>query len=221
MFKENSILGGAVAAALLASLCCIGPLLFVLLGVSALGAAAYFETARPYLMGAAVLLLAVAFYWIYFRRRNTSCAPGDNCAIKPVGRASRIGLWIASLAVLVFASLPYFAGPLAAKISEKQTVSKLSEQEACCDARMSNGDAATALIPAAVMKTATFKVEGMTCVSCETTIQLALEHTPGVRRTQVSYERSEAVVEFDPQKTTLTKLRDAINSTGYTVKEGN
>ncbi len=57
-------------------------------------------------------------------------------------------------------------------------------------------------------------------MSCETTIQLALERTPGVRRSQVSYERGEAVVEYDPQKTTLTKLRDAINSTGYTVKEG-
>ncbi len=206
MLKENSILGGAVVAALLASLCCIGPLLFVLLGVSAFGAAAYFEAARPYLMGFAVLLLAAAFYWIYFRQRNTTCAPSDDCAIKPVGRASRIGLWIASLAVLVFASLPYFAGPLAAKISERQTTPN---------------DETAPLLQAAGMKTATFKVEGMTCVSCETTIQLALERTPGVRRTQVSYERSEAVVEYDPQKTTLTRLRDAINSTGYTVKEGN
>lgn len=221
MVRENSILGGAVVAALLASLCCIGPLLFVLLGVSAFGAAAYFETVRPYLLGAAVLLLAVAFYWIYFRRRNTTCAPGDDCAVKPVARASRFGLWVASLAVLLFASLPYFAGALASKISEKQTVSEETEQEACCISRTSNDETGTPPIPAAGMKTATFKVEGMTCVSCETTIRLALERTPGVRRSQVSYDRSEAVVEYDPQKTTLKKLRDAINSTGYTVKEGN
>ena len=70
------------------------------------------------------------------------------------------------------------------------------------------------------MQVATFKVEGMTCVSCETTIQLALERTPGVGRTEVSYDRGEAIVEYDPQKTTLNKVRDAINSTGYTVKEG-
>lgn len=220
MFKENSILGGAVVAALLASLCCIGPLLFVVLGLSSFGAATYFEAARPYLMAAAVGLLAIAFYWIYFKRRETACASGEVCAVKPVGRASRIGLWIATLAVLIFASLPYFAGPLAAKISEKEIVDEQNEQGACCVAGMSNDEAGARLLPAAGTKTATFKVEGMTCVSCETTIQLALEQTPGVRRSQVSYDRGEAVVEFDPEKTTPAKLRDAINSTGYTVKEG-
>ncbi len=66
----------------------------------------------------------------------------------------------------------------------------------------------------------TFKVEGMTCVSCEITIRLALEPASRFRRSHLSYDRGEAVVEYDPQKTTPTKLRDAINSTGYTVKEG-
>ena len=221
MLKEDSILGGAVVAALLASLCCIGPLLFVLLGVSAFGAASYFEAARPYLMAATVSFLAIAFYWIYFKRRETACALGEVCAVKPPGRASRIGLWLATLAVLIFASLPYFAGPLAAKISAKKTVDQQTLGEACCGARMSNDETGTPLIPAAGMKIVTFKVEGMTCVSCETTIQLALERTSGVRRSQVSYDRGEAVVEYDPQQTTPTKLHDAINSTGYTAREGN
>src|SRR3982751_920243 len=112
MSKERSIIGSAVIAAFLASLCCIGPLLFVVLGVGTFGAAAYFESARPFLMGSAMLLLSVAFYWIYFRRREVTCAPGEACATKPVSRASRVGLWVASLAVLIFALLPYVAGPL-------------------------------------------------------------------------------------------------------------
>src|SRR5215210_1294401 len=107
MNKERSIVGGAVVAAFLASLCCIGPLLFVLLGVGTFGAAAYFESARPFLMDGAVMLLAVAFYWIYIRRREVTCAPGEACEATPINRASRIGLWVASLAVLIFALLPY------------------------------------------------------------------------------------------------------------------
>src|SRR5215212_10123720 len=101
--KKRSVLSGAVVAAFLASLCCVGPLLFVLLGIGTFGAAAYFEPARPFLMGGAVLLLAVAFYWIYIRHREETCAPGEACATNPVSCASRIGLWGASLAVLIFA----------------------------------------------------------------------------------------------------------------------
>jgi copper chaperone CopZ len=217
MMKEKAVIGGALSAGLLASLCCIGPLLFVLFGVGAFGAATYFEKARPLLMGGSILLLAVAFYWVYFKRQKVSCEPGEVCADKSVSRASRIGLWTASVAVLTFAALPYFAGPLAAKIEEKKIVSEQSNKEECCVAHVSGNE--TTITPAAGMDVATFKVEGMTCVSCETTIKLALQRTPGVRRTEVSYDRGEAVVEYDPQKTNHNKLRDAINRTGYTVKE--
>src|SRR5215216_1450737 len=170
MIKEKSVVGGAVVAAFLASLCCIGPLLFVLLGVGTFGAATYFEKARPFLMGSSVLLLAVAFYWVYFRRREEACAPGEACATKLVSRASRIGLWVASVAVLAFAALPYFAGPLAAKIGEKKPGPReqaaQTEQADCCVARTSGSTVSTApLKPATGMETATFKVEGMTCVS--------------------------------------------------------
>ena len=34
----------------------------------------------------------------------------------------------------------------------------------------------------------------------------------GVRRAEVSYDRSEAVVEYDPRKVTPEKIRDAIRS---------
>ncbi len=62
MREERLAVGGAIITAFVASLCCIGPLLFVVLGLGAFGAAATFETARPYLLGLAVLLLAFGFY---------------------------------------------------------------------------------------------------------------------------------------------------------------
>ncbi len=46
--------------------------------------------------------------------------------------------------------------------------------------------------------------------------------TPGRRLSaKASYDRGEAVVEYDPRKATPSDLRNAINRTGYTVKEGN
>jgi copper chaperone CopZ len=124
--------------------------------------------------------------------------------------------------------MPYIAAPLAARLGGKkeqppaaavvQTEAQ-SDKDECCVARGVSG-AASSIVPVAGMRTATFKVEGMTCASCEVTIKLALERTPGVERAAVSYDEGSATVEYDPKKTTPAKLKAAINSTGYPVKEG-
>lgn len=201
MREERVASGGAVLAALAASLCCVGPLVFVLLGLGAFGAAAAFESAHPYLLGAAALLLAFGFYRAYFNRAAVSCAPGDACAMKPVNRAGRLTLWIAAAAVLAFALSPYYAGALARRVTAGPVPTGAA--------------AASDQQPAAK---AAFKVSGMTCAGCEETIKLALEKTPGVRSSEVSYDRGEAVVEYDPKLTTVEKIRDAISATGYTAE---
>lgn len=195
--KEKLATGGAVAAAAAASLCCIGPLIFVVLGLGAFGAAAALESLRPYLLGAAVLLLAFGFYRAYFRRPEAACAPGEACAASPVSRATRAALWVAAFAVLAFALSPYYAGALARRLSPKATA---------------------AVAPQPTTARSTFKVTGMTCAGCEVTIKLALEQTPGVRGSEVSYDRGEAVVEYDPGVTDVTKIQKAIDETGYTCE---
>jgi copper chaperone CopZ len=191
-----------VAAALAASACCVGPLLFVFLGLGAFGAAAALESARPYLLSAAVLLLAFGFYRTYFRRAE-ACAPGEHCSTPAVSRISRVSLWLATAAVVAFAFSPYYVGALADCLRPARQL----EAERAATRQTSPAEAAPAR--------ATFKVTGMTCASCETTIRLALERTPGVHSTAVSFVRGEAVVEYDPGTVTPEKLRDAINETGY------
>jgi len=198
--KEEALTsGGAVLAAAAASLCCIGPLVFVLFGLGAFGAATVFDTARPYLLGVAILLLAFGFYRAYFRRA-AACVPDEACAAKAVNRASRIALWIAAVAVIAFALSPYYAGTLARRMN---------------GAPSAPGSAPAAAVVESGTSQATFKVTGMTCAGCENTIKLALEKTPGVRSSEVSYDRGEAVVEYDRKLTTPEKLRDAISQTGY------
>jgi copper chaperone CopZ len=55
----------------------------------------------------------------------------------------------------------------------------------------------------------------MTCAGCEATIKLALEQTPGVRGSEVSYDRAEAVVDYDPGVTDVAQLQKVISETGY------
>lgn len=195
--KERLATGGAVAAAAAASLCCIGPLVFVALGLGAFGASAVFESLRPYLLGAAVLLLAFGFYRAYFWRTVAACAPDEACATRPAGRATRAALWVAAFSVIAFALSPYYAGALTRRLSAKSTP------------------------PAATQPStarASFIVTGMTCAGCEETIKLALQQTPGVRAAEVSYDRGEAVVEYDPSVTDITEIRKAIDETGYTCE---
>ncbi len=55
----------------------------------------------------------------------------------------------------------------------------------------------------------------MTCSGCAASIQTELEKTEGVRRAKVSYERGEAIVDYDSKVITPEKIRDVINQTGY------
>ena len=204
MKKERFAIVGAVIAAIGASLCCLGPLLFLVLGLGVFSAAAVFDTARPYLLVAALLLLVFGFYRVYFRRQP-SCRPNEVCETTPINRASRIGLWIASIAVLSFALSPNYTGYLASAILRRQqsmTTSPARSQAASHKA-------------GSQLQTITVKVPGMTCTACEVPIRDALTNTPGVVSADVSYQRGDARLEYDPEKTNVDQIKRAIDSTGY------
>lgn len=197
MKVEKLTMSGAVFAAFAASLCCILPLLFVVLGLGVFGAGSVFETARPYLLGAAALLLAFGFYRAYIRREE-ACSVGEECAAKPISRISRIGLWLALVGAVAFALAPYYTGIIARNVVTQNT-------QPAADV-------------SAIVEQAKFKITGMTCSGCAVSIQTELEKTEGVRRAEVSYERGEAIVDYDSKVITPEKIRDAINQTGYTAE---
>jgi len=66
-------------SAIIASFCCILPIVFALTGFSILGASALFDAWRPYLLGLTFGLLGFGFYFAY-RPTNEQCAPGSACA---------------------------------------------------------------------------------------------------------------------------------------------
>ena len=72
---------------------------------------------------------------------------------------------------------------------------------------------------AAFTKTVTIKVEGMKCTKCSASVTKALKATDGVEEAQVSSDKGEAVVTYDDQKLTETKLREVINKTGFKAVE--
>ena len=103
---------GSVFAAIVASFCCILPIVFALTGFSILGASALFDAWRPYLLGLTFGLLGTGFYFAY-RPKRQQCAPGSACAIPATNRSGRLMLWIATFAVVLFAAFPYYSGAVA------------------------------------------------------------------------------------------------------------
>ena len=102
---------GALAAgglaALLASTCCLGPLVLVSLGVSGawIGNLTALEPYRPLFLGAALIALFFAYRRIF--RPAQDCKPGEVCALPQVRRAYRIVFWIVVALVVVALAFPY------------------------------------------------------------------------------------------------------------------
>ena len=63
----------------------------------------------------------------------------------------------------------------------------------------------------------TLSVTGMTCKGCESSVKRVLEAIPGVLSADVSLERKQALVRFDPSRTGVEAMKAAISEAGYEV----
>ena len=204
MKNENVFIGGAVFAAIASSLCCVLPLVAVVFGLGAFGAASAFETLRPYLLVLAFAALAFSFYRIYFRRKD--CAEGDACATKPVSKLNQLFLWAGVLVILTFSLAPYYTGYLAAAFSNPQppstdtTMPVVAETESLAN------------------KTVVIEVEGMTCESCAVHISETLKKLTGVVSAEADYPKKNVKVVFNPKQITLAQIKKAIDEIGYKAK---
>jgi copper chaperone len=65
------------------------------------------------------------------------------------------------------------------------------------------------------METTVLKVDGMTCGGCVRSVTNVLKALPGVADAEVSLEKSEARVTFDPSQANPAAFRKAIEGAGY------
>jgi periplasmic mercuric ion binding protein len=64
-------------------------------------------------------------------------------------------------------------------------------------------------------KAITLSVSGMTCTACPITVKKALQKVEGVEKTEVNYDKKEAVVTYDDTKTGVEALTKATEGAGY------
>ncbi len=198
--NDKAFMGASLLAAVAASLCCILPIVFALGGFAIVGASAFFESLRPYLLVATFALLATGFYFAY-RTPKHACAPGSVCEKPRVSRFGRLGLWLATLFVIAFAAFPYYSGPVANFLLSDRGVNASSAGQVSS------------------VKHVSFAVHGMDCPACAKGVETKLMNLSGVRKATVSYEQGRAEVEYDAGSVTLEQIEKTIQDAGYQAQK--
>lgn len=67
------------------------------------------------------------------------------------------------------------------------------------------------------MDTTTLKLRGMSCASCANNIEEAIRTVPGVAEANVNFGAEQATVTYDPQRTDLEAIQDAVREAGYSA----
>jgi mercuric ion transport protein len=105
---RRALAGGALAA-IGASLCCIGPLVLVSLGIGGAWVSwlTTFEPARPLFMLATLALFGAAGWKLY--RAPEVCDPGEVCADPRVRTRQRVIFWAMLVVVVPLLAFPWYA----------------------------------------------------------------------------------------------------------------
>ena len=105
---KSSLVAGALAA-IGASVCCVGPLVLLALGIGGAWIAnlTALEPLRPWFIAATLLFLGMAFRRLYLQPQV--CQPGAACADPTVLNRQRLIFWGVALALLGLLSVPWLA----------------------------------------------------------------------------------------------------------------
>ena len=105
---KGSLIAG-VLAAVGTSLCCVGPLVLLGLGISGawIGNLSALEPVRPFFMAVTLIFLGLAFRRLYLVPQV--CAPGTPCADPRALPRQRAIFWLVTAALLVLLAVPWLA----------------------------------------------------------------------------------------------------------------
>ncbi len=101
---------GSVIGAVLASSCCLAPLLLVTLGASGawIGNLSALDPYKGYFSAITLIFLGLGF-WQVFRKREIECEDGSFCATPTSGRITKSALIVATVLVIAALTIDWWA----------------------------------------------------------------------------------------------------------------
>lgn len=105
--KAKLIATGGMVGALLASTCCIIPLLLFSLGISGawIGQLTALEPYKPFFIAITAGFLGYG-YWLVYQKPKTACAEGEVCARPLPKTLVKASLWFATILVILAFAWP-------------------------------------------------------------------------------------------------------------------
>ncbi|PRY08400.1 copper chaperone CopZ [Pontibacter ummariensis] len=193
--SPTKLLGTGLLAALLASLCCIAPLLALVGGVTgAISAFGWVEPFRPYLAGITVAVLALAWYQRLKAEKSAAACACEGKAKPTFWKSNKFLLAVSCVALLLLA-FPEYAGAF----YKQQHVAKAAN------------------VQTDFTQSVKLQVKGMTCAGCEAHVNQEIGKLPGVFSVSTSYEKGSAVIKYDSTKVKPMQILQAARKTGYLV----
>lgn len=186
---------GTVFSAILASACCWLPLLLLGVGVSGIGIVATLEAYRPLFIVVTFGFLGAAFYFTYRTKKATAEGGQDCCAPTGKGRLhvttlNKVMLWSVTVLAVAFLFFPNYVGLLFGTGKDPAMNENVNQT--------------------------VFKIDGMTCEGCATTVAQAIRQVPGVVAVEVNYQRRQAIVGTNPsQPVPKDRILAALKDAGY------
>ena len=186
MEKNKKAIGIGIKAGIIASLCCIIPLILIIFGLGSATLALKFVRYKPYFIILSIVFLAGSIW--YFSRKKKCCLTGENLNKKRfIGTA--LGIHILTFLVLLYVLMPNIS-PFLYNLSFGQTATSVADD--ISDSRH-----------------LTLKISGMTCSSCASGIKYELERLNGVSKAEVSFYQSRATIIYDSNKITLEEILES------------
>ena len=108
--KSTSLLGiGAILAAIGASVCCVGPLLLLSLGIGGawMSTLTSMQAVRPLFIILTLVFIGLGYRKLYLIPEN--CEVGEACATPDVKQKQRLIFWIGSGLILLLLAFPWYA----------------------------------------------------------------------------------------------------------------
>lgn len=108
--RRNWLAAGGIVGALLASVCCVVPLLLVTLGVSGawISTLTGLEPLKPYIAALTLGLIGGGFWYVY-ARTPPACIDGSYCARPQSSRLTKTALWIGLAITLAAVTIDWWA----------------------------------------------------------------------------------------------------------------
>lgn len=193
-------IGLGLKAGIIASLCCIIPLLLIILGLTSASVALKFVQYKPYFIVFSIIFL-LGSIWYFFRKEKKICCPSEDRPNKRWFIATAVGIHLLTFLILLYVLFP--------------TISPFLYNFFSGEAKLSAGNDISNL------RQLTLKISGMTCSSCAAGIKYSLERLPEISKAEVSFYSSQAIITYDPNKISPEEIIESeifSNSSPYQAK---